>query len=61
MGRRASCSTFVRHLNNEITEQRVDAVLDAFHELMVQNVQLDVTQGGVREWKPEARETQVRG
>ncbi|CAK9076751.1 unnamed protein product [Durusdinium trenchii] len=27
-----------RHLNNEITEQRVDAVLDAFHELMVQNV-----------------------
>ncbi|CAK9102504.1 Retrovirus-related Pol polyprotein from transposon TNT 1-94 [Durusdinium trenchii] len=27
-----------KHLNNEITEQRVDAVLDAFHELMVQNV-----------------------
>eukprot|EP00913_Durusdinium_trenchii_P009593 g9013.t1 len=27
-----------KHLNNEITEQRVEAVQDAFNELMVQNV-----------------------
>ena len=46
---------FLRHLNNEITEQRVEAVQDAFNELMVQNVQLEMTEGN--HGKPEQPES----
>ena len=48
-------SISLRHLNNEITEQRVEAVQDAFNELMVQNVQLEMTEGN--HGKPEQPES----